>query len=114
MSNVNTHSQFYQYVTKKYTSITDIDYKDNALNSYRQDESKSVYLNGLVDFFKLTVPIRNELILPGLPDGVDPFETLDPVDARINHLNWWSATTNQAFNICITPNNPIIPKAFIS
>jgi hypothetical protein len=81
-----THGQFYQYIVKKYINITDIDYKDDALNSYQQDEIKHIYLNGLLDFFKLTVPIRNELTLSGLPDDVDPFEPLDSVDARINHL----------------------------
>jgi hypothetical protein len=83
---METHDQLYQYMAKKYTKIKNIDYIDETLTLYPQVYCTNIYLNGLLDFLKLIVPIRNELTLQSLPDVVDPFEALDYVDARINKL----------------------------
>jgi hypothetical protein len=84
--NIEAHTQFYQYITKKYTNITSIDYQDIKLESYESRDKRHIHVDGVLGFPKLIGPIKNELTLFGVPDGVDPFEVLDAIDCTIKHL----------------------------
>jgi hypothetical protein len=84
--NAETHAQLYQYITRKYTSAMAIEYEDRRLLNYDSDERKHVYKNGILDFLKLIGQSQNKLTLYGLPDAVDPFESLDAVGSHIKEL----------------------------
>ncbi|KAI8875964.1 hypothetical protein K501DRAFT_309364 [Backusella circina FSU 941] len=94
---VEAYARFYQYTTRKYTNITDIDYKDENLLNYDDNERKYIYLNGLLDFFKLIGPYQSKLLLYGLPDDVDLFRALDVVDSHITKLNFWKCEGETLF-----------------
>jgi hypothetical protein len=81
------HKEFYQYMTEKYINITDIEYIDAALSFHSADKRKSIYLDGILDFYKLIGPNIDELNLERVPDGVDPFEALDAVGSKIKKFD---------------------------
>lgn len=86
--NRTLHARFYQYMAKKYTNSTTTEYADRQLSEYgfRTDQSTQLYLNGVIDFFKLIGPRKSYLNIYGLPDHVDPFEALDSVGSRIKKM----------------------------
>jgi hypothetical protein len=86
IDHVETHTQLYQYMAKKYINIVDIEYKDEGLIQYDPNERKQIYLNGLFDFLRLIGPHKSELALSALPDDIDAFEVLDSVDSKIKAL----------------------------
>jgi hypothetical protein len=84
---VKTLCMIYKYMTKKYTNATEVDINDVELDDYEPSERKYFYLNGYLDFLKLIGPIKDELSLEYVPNGVNPFEALDAVDSRIQCLD---------------------------
>jgi hypothetical protein len=84
---VNTLCLIYQYMAKKYTNVTEVDFHDVGLDDYEPSERKYFYLNGYLDFLKLIGPIKDELSLEYVPNGVNPFEVLDAVDSKIQYLD---------------------------
>jgi hypothetical protein len=86
-SGSKSHKEFYQYMTKKYINITDIEYIDAALPSHSADERKSIYLDGILDFYKLIGPNIDELNLEHVPDCANPFEALDAVGSKIRKFD---------------------------
>jgi hypothetical protein len=81
----DSYIQLYQYATKKYTNITDINYKGNSPGAYFDEVNirRDVYLNGILGFLEIIGRNLSEIDLYGLPDNVDPFKVLDSVDSRI-------------------------------
>ncbi|KAI8880286.1 hypothetical protein K501DRAFT_275703 [Backusella circina FSU 941] len=73
---------------KRYINITDLEYKDRSLHACNLTDRKQIYLNGVLDFFKAVGPKQNRLTIYDLPDGVDPFETLDAVDSQIKAFHF--------------------------
>jgi hypothetical protein len=73
-------------MTKKYTSVTEIDFHELELDRYKPSEIKYIYLNGYLDLLKLIGPTRHELTLRHVPEDVDPFEVLDAVDSKLKQI----------------------------
>ncbi|KAI8890341.1 hypothetical protein K501DRAFT_266253 [Backusella circina FSU 941] len=86
VDDIDTHIQFYQYMLKKYTKTTVVDYYDSQITGYSFIDAKQVYLNGILDFYKLTTSKKKELNLHGFPDGVNIFEVLDVADCRLEKV----------------------------
>jgi hypothetical protein len=61
-SDVNTHIQFYQYMLKKYSSVKVTEYLEEMILYYDPDDARRVYLNGILDFYKLVVPSKSRRI----------------------------------------------------
>jgi hypothetical protein len=78
--------QAYQYMTKKYANVTEVDFENIELDDYEPSERKYVYLNGYLDFLKLIGPTQQELTLDFVPDGIDPSEVLGAVDPKIKQI----------------------------
>ncbi|KAI8875965.1 hypothetical protein K501DRAFT_279867 [Backusella circina FSU 941] len=53
LESVETHAQFYQYLTLKYINITDTKYADQDLLHYDVSERQYIYLNEMADSFKV-------------------------------------------------------------
>ncbi|KAI8880916.1 hypothetical protein K501DRAFT_275137 [Backusella circina FSU 941] len=82
----DAHIQFYQYMTQKYTKITNIKHRDEPIHRYSSSTRKEIYLNGVLGFFKRIGLNQGEVALTGLPKGVNPFEAFDTMDSRIMTL----------------------------
>jgi hypothetical protein len=67
--------------------MTDVEYNDHMFE-YGSEDSKRIYLNGILDFLKVIGPSQSKLIFFSLPDGVDPFKALDKVGSRIKEMNF--------------------------
>ncbi|KAI8880289.1 hypothetical protein K501DRAFT_275706 [Backusella circina FSU 941] len=84
-----THTQLYQYMFKKYANIMDIEYDDKWLSVFSSYVRKEIFLNGILDFYKLILPLKTEFTLFALPDDVDPFETADTMGSQIKQFHIW-------------------------
>jgi hypothetical protein len=80
-------------MARKYTNITDLSYSDETLKRRDESDRKYIYLNGVLDFFKVIDWSKNTLTLYGVPDNVDVFEALDSVDAQVKGVS---------FSMCIS------------
>jgi hypothetical protein len=84
---VETHIQFYQYMTQKYKNVTTICHKHDAeMLEYHPDEARRVYLNGILGFYRIMKPYDRELEIYFVPDDVDIFEVLYEMDWQLEVL----------------------------
>jgi hypothetical protein len=84
---VETHIQFYQYMTQKYKNVTTICYKHDAeMLEYHPDEARHVYLNGILGFYRIMKPYDRELEIYFVPDNVDIFKVIDEMDWQLEVL----------------------------
>jgi hypothetical protein len=73
-------------MAKKYINATDIDYEDDYIHHHSEFPPKSMYLKGVLGYFRAIKPSIGKFALHGVPEDVDPFEALDIGDSRIQ--NW--------------------------
>lgn len=92
------HTRFYQYVTKKYINAIDIEFEDSWLPLYHVNRRKHVYLNGILNYLRLIGTHQDKLTLYGLPDDIDPFETLDSVGSQIKTFSLWECDGDTLFS----------------
>jgi hypothetical protein len=90
VANPEVHSQFYQYLTKKYINMNDTEFQDHILSYSEIDEIKQIYLNGILGFYKLAGPSIRDLTVDGLPGNIDPFEALDEAGSNITKVRFRS------------------------
>jgi hypothetical protein len=93
-----THTQFYQYMTQKYINISTAEYEDNMIEGYDSNDRREIFLNGVLDFFKLIGPSQTRLNLNRVPDGVDIFGALDAVGSQIKKLHFEACEGETMFN----------------
>jgi hypothetical protein len=82
----DSHIRLYEYMAKKYINATDINYEDYYILHHSGLPPKSIYLQGVLCFFRAIKPTIGKFALHGVPEDVDPFEALDIGDSRIQ--NW--------------------------
>jgi hypothetical protein len=98
-----TCAKMYQYITRKYTSLSHIKYNDKVwhddeFREFNASQQRYIYLNGFLNFLKMAGSKQRKLVLNGLPGDVDIFQALDDVDAKLEYLSLIkceSATTFQ-------------------
>jgi hypothetical protein len=93
---VNTHIQFYQYMLKKYSSVKVIEYIDRMILYCDPDDARRVYLNGILDFYKLVVPSKT-LAIQGVPNYVNVFEVFDGMGHQFEELRTYQCEGETLF-----------------
>lgn len=85
--NTKTHIQFYQYMTKKYCNVDVIKCYDNMLSQYYDDNRRRrVYLDGIMDFYKVIAPKQISFNIHDVPDGVNVLDIFDEMDCKLEEL----------------------------
>jgi hypothetical protein len=85
-ADAETCLQTYQYLTKKYNNLINIEYCDAAFRDvahqrFDPSQQRHIYFNGVLDFLKMVGSKQRKLFLNDLPDDVDIFQALDVGDA---------------------------------
>jgi hypothetical protein len=95
VDNLEAHTNWYRYATKKYTNATRWDYYDEELDE--MEDSQYIYENGYLDFLGLVAPTQSELMLGNLPENINVFDVLDGRDCRIIELYLHNCQSETSF-----------------
>lgn len=82
-----THIQLYQYMTEKYCKVDYIECHDGRLSNYNDHSRKRIYLNGIMDFYKMTAPKQTSFNIQDVPHGVNILDVVDEMGCKLEDVS---------------------------
>jgi hypothetical protein len=95
---------WYNYMGKKYTNVTQFEYKDDALRYIDLDTAEQMYENGFLPFLQLIGRSTDHHIFHKVPDGIDVFEALDNGGAKTTQFTFYDCQEETLFDFLAESN----------
>jgi hypothetical protein len=83
---LHTHIQFYQYMAKKYPSVTTFLHHDHVMNNQSPDYLIQLYKRGIFPFLQNIKTHRNNYYFDNYCNGLDAFKKFDEFGWRLKYL----------------------------
>jgi hypothetical protein len=95
---------WYQYMSRKYTNITQFIHLDYSLESISIDMAQQMYENGFLQFLQLIGPYTAHQVLYRVPNGINVFEALDNRNSKTKAFTFYGCQGGILFGFLAQSN----------